>query len=255
MNTRPVRDFTAPVCQPFSFAGDSHGVLLIHGFTGSAAHMRLLGEGLHARGFTVEGVNLPGHAGTMEEMGKTGWQDWLDAAKEAFMSLQQRCTHVSIAGLSMGGCLALILAEQMHPTAIAPISAPMAVQNPFLPLAKLASPFVPQILWRSREGSPYQLDERYDYGYPGFPTRCGADLNHLIKMARKDLHAVQCPVLAVQSCHDETISPDSAEIIMKGVSSETKGTLWLENVPHVCTISAEHENITSAIADHFRKAE
>ncbi|MBQ8556130.1 MAG: alpha/beta fold hydrolase [Clostridia bacterium] len=252
---RPMRDFTDAICQPFHLDGGEHGVLLIHGFTGSAAHMRLLGEGLHARGFTVEGINLPGHATSMEAMGQTGWEDWLNAAKEAFLRLKERCTHVSVAGLSMGGCLALILAEQMQPAAVAPISAPMATRNRMLPLAKYAAPFMPTIWWRSREGSPYTVDDRYDYGYPGFPTKCGGDLYHLIRMARQDLHAVHCPIVAVQSRHDETISGDSADVIMAGVSSEVKGILWLEEVPHVCTISREAENITEALAELFRRAE
>ncbi len=255
MNTRPVRDFSDDVCQPFRFGGDEHGVLLIHGFTGSAAHMRLLGEGLRDKGFTVLGINLPGHAVSMDEMAKTTWEDWLDAAKQAFMTLKRGCRYVSVAGLSMGGCLALILAEQMQPTAVATISAPMAVQQRLLPLAGLAAPFVPRIMWRSREDSPYPLDERYDYGYPGFPTRCGTDLHRLIRMARGDLHAVQCPILAVQSRQDETIAPNSADIILAGVGSEKKGVLWLENVPHVCTISPEHPRIAAAVAELLRTSE
>jgi len=243
------------VCQPFSFRGDDHGVLLLHGFTGSAAHMRLIGEGLHARGFTVEAINLPGHARSMEAMAQTGWQDWLDAAKEAFLRLTKTCKYVRVAGLSMGGCLALLIAQTLQPTAIATISAPMGVLNPLLPFAGIAAPFVRRIMWRSRERSPYPLDERYDYGYPGFPTRCGSDLNRLIRQARRDLHAVQCPVLVVQSRQDETISPDSAEVILNGVSSEKAGVLWLENVPHVCTISPEHERIAQEIARVFRDAE
>lgn len=255
MKTRPERNFSDPLCQPFRLDGDDHGVLLLHGFTGSAAHMRLLGECLHESGFTVEGVNLPGHAVSMEAMGQTGWQDWLDAAKEAFLRMKERCKYVSVAGLSMGGCLALLIAETLQPTAIATISAPMGVQNPLLPFAGIAAPFIRQILWRSREGSPYPVDDRYDYGYPGFPTKCGADLNHLIRMARRDLHAVQCPVIAVQSRHDETISADSAEIIVNGVGSERAGILWLEGVPHVCTISKEHGRIAQQVAKVFREAE
>ena len=255
MKQRPECDFSAPVCQPFRRDGDGHGVLLLHGFTGSAAHMRLLAEDLHARGFTVESINLPGHALTMDEMGRYGWQDWLDAAKEAFRRLQERCEYASVAGLSMGGCLALLIAEQMQPTAIAPISAPMGVQNPMLPFAGVAAPFIRYIMWRSREDSPCPLDARYDYGYPGFPTRCGSDLHRLIRMARRDLHAVQCPVICVQSRQDETISPDSAEVILSGVSTEDAGILWLEDVPHVCTITREHERIADAIAGVFRRAE
>ncbi len=255
MKGRPERAFTDELCQPFLLEGDDHGVLLLHGFTGSAAHMRLLGEGLHQQGFTVQGVNLPGHAASMESMAKTGWQDWLDAAKEAFCSLQRRCRYVSIAGLSMGGCLALLIAEQLHPAAIATISAPMAVKNPLLPFAGLAAPFIPKILWRSRANTPEQLDDRYDYGYPGFPTKCGADLNRLIRMARQDLHAVQCPVLIVQSRDDETILSDSADVIAAGVSSEKVGTLWLKGLPHVCTLSPQTPLIAKRIGDMLRAAE
>ena len=255
MKHRPEKSFSDAVCQPFLLEGGEHGVLLLHGFTGSAAHMRPLGERLHAQGFTVMGVNLPGHARSMEAMAETGWQDWLDVAKEAFHSLQSRCRYASVAGLSMGGCLALLIAQQMQPTAAVAISAPMGVKNPLLPLAGIAAPFMKRVMWRSREGAACPLDERYDYGYPGFPTRCGADLNRLIHMARRDLHAVQCPLLIVQSRQDETISADSAEVISVGVSSDKVGTLWLEGVPHVCTISSALPQIAGAAADLLRQAE
>lgn len=252
---RKERDFSDAACQPFLLEGGDHGVLLLHGFTGSAAHMRPLGEALNRHGFTVMGVNLPGHAVSMDDMARTGWQDWLDAAKDAFLQLQSRCRYASVAGLSMGGCLALLIAQQMHPAAVVTISAPMGVRNPLLPLAGLASAFMPRIMWRSRGDTDLVLDDRYDYGYPGFPTRCGADLQRIIRMARQDLHAVQCPILVVQSRQDATITADSSDVIVNGVSSKTVGTLWLEGVPHVCTLSPQTENIASAMTEMLRKAE
>ena len=99
------------------------------------------------------------------------------------------------------------------------------------------------------------LDQRYDYGYTCFPTRTAADLSKLIHMARQNLYAVTCPILAVQSHADETISADSAEVIVDGVSSQRKGVLYLEEVPHVCTISKEHQHIANAVGELFRKAE
>lgn len=255
MDKRPTKDFSAAECQPFFMEGDGHGVLLIHGFTGSAGHMRLIGEGLHAQGFTVQGINLPGHATSMEDMGRTDWQDWLNAARGAVTELKDKCERVSVAGLSMGGVLTLLLAEEMTLTACAPVSAPMAVQNKLMPFAKLAAPLMPMTWWGGDPQRPSQLDDRYDYGYPGFPTKCAASLSKLIKMARRNLHAITCPILAVQSHADETISADSADVIMAGVSSRVKGTLWLEDVPHVCTISPEHPRIAQAIGELLRKAE
>ena len=248
-------DFSAPEAQPFVFPGDRHGVLLIHGFTGSAGHMRLLGEHLRDKGFTVKGINLPGHATSVEDMGRYGWQQWLQAAKEAFLQLKDSCEYVSVSGLSMGGVLSLILAEQMETTAVAPISAPMAVQNKAMALAGPASLFIKTIQWESNPVRASQLDQRYDYGYAGFPTRCAVDLSRLIKLARRNLYAITCPVLAVQSHADETISADSADVIIHGVSSKQKDILWLDNVPHVCTISVEHQRIADRVAQTFRAAE
>ncbi|MBQ4581552.1 MAG: alpha/beta fold hydrolase [Clostridia bacterium] len=259
MSRRPEKDWKDEICQPFLLKGQArngknHGVLLIHGFTGSAAHMRLLGDKLHAQGFTVMGVNLPGHATDMDDMARCTWDDWLIAAKDAFLQLKERCDYVSVAGLSMGGCLALILAQQLHPTAVAPISAPMGTLAP-LWAATLASPFMKTVWWHARDEKVIPATNEYDRGYPGFRTSCARHLARLIRMARRDLHAVTCHILVVQSHADETITPDSADIILQGVSSRIKGALWLEDAPHVCTISKEADNIANALAELFRRAE
>ena len=247
--------FEAPEAQPFDFAGGEHGVLLIHGFTGSPGHMRLIGEHLRDQGFTVKGICLPGHAQTMQAMADVTWRDWLNAAVEGYEALKKTCRFVSVAGLSMGGCLSLILAERYPLTAVAPISAPMAVQNRMMPFARLAAPFIKTISWGSDPDRPSVLDKRYDLGYAGFPTKSAADLSHLIRLARKNLGSITCPILAVQSHADETIAPESGEVIVARASSTDKRLLWLEGVPHVCTISPEHEHIAAEIGELFRRAE
>ena len=47
--------------------------------------------------------------------------------------------------------------------------------------------------------------QAYDFGYTGFPTAKGADLNRLIRLARQNLFNITCPILCVQSDADETI--------------------------------------------------
>lgn len=254
MPDRTEKSFTDDACRPFLLEGSAaaegaKGVLLLHGFTGTIAHMRPLADRLHALGFTVLGFNLPGHATRLEDMAAVTWADWLEAAKDGVMRLRGQCSSVSVAGLSMGGCLALLLAEQMEVDAVAAISTPMGTRAP-LWLAPLAAPFVPTVHWRSRA----HLDDRYDYGYAGFPTRSGAQLAHLIRMARRDLHAVTCPLLVVQSRGDRTITADSADVILRGAGSGSKSVLWLESVPHVCTLTEEAEHIADAVGEHFLRA-
>lgn len=251
------RAFDSPNCEPFFFQGDDHGVLLIHGFTGSCSHMRLIGDELSKQGFTVMGINLPGHAKSIDEMDKTGMKDWINYSDEKYRELREKCKYVSVAGLSMGGDITLLLAEKYALTAAVPISAPMGVQNKLLPLAGVLSPIVHYISWGDDdpEARANRVIPEYDYGYTGFPTHCAGDLWKIIKKTRKNLAKVSCPVMAVQSHADTTVSRDSADVIISGVSSATKKALWLEEVPHVCTATREYAHIAGEMGKFLREAQ
>lgn len=242
--------------RPFLLPGGEHAVLLTHGFTGSAGHMRPLGDYLNAQGFTVRGILLPGHGTDLKDMHATGWREWLGAELTAVRELKEKYRYVSVAGLSMGGCLSLIAAEQTAVTACVTISAPMKTQQKFTWAAPIAALFMPEIMWKNGAvNEKTRLMPEYNIGYPGMPTARVADLNHLMKQARKNLYSVTCPLLSVQSHADETISADSAEIIQQGAASAVKRLVWVEDVPHVCTISREMEHIGREMADFLRKAE
>ncbi|MBE5786444.1 MAG: alpha/beta fold hydrolase [Clostridiales bacterium] len=239
---------------PFSFPQGEHGVLLIHGFTGSPAHMLPLGEALHKEGFAIQGLLLPGHGTSPRDMGQVGWQDWLQAARLAAREMAGKYGHFSVAGLSMGGVLALLLAQEMDLTACVSIAAPMKTLNRFRWLAPLGSLFHPMIE-KQADGPRPGMDERYDVGYTAYPTKSVHDLSVLMGKARQHLSLIHCPLLAVQSRKDETVTPDSPEIILQGISSSVKASLWLEEAPHVCTISPEYPRIAQAITEFLRKAE
>lgn len=247
MKTYEENPFDADCCQPFFFPGGPKGILLLHGFTGSVSHMRPLADLLAGMGYTVQGINLPGHATTEAGMARSGWKQWLDASRSALIELRKHCPVVTVAGLSMGGVISLLLAEEGLPDACVTLSAPMATQNKWIGLSRIVAPIKPRISWappEERKTLPYAA---YDFGYSGFPTAKAADLNRLIHMARKNLSHITCPVLAVQSRKDGTISPDSAEVILQGVSSVMKQKLMLADAPHVCTLSSELPDISNAM--------
>ena len=240
--------------RPFLLEGGEDAILLTHGFTGSAAHMRPLGEYLHAQGFTVRGILLPGHGTSLREMRDSRWQDWLNAELTAVRELKEKYRTVTVAGLSMGGCLSLIAAEQMPVDACVTISAPMKTQQKFTWAAPALALFMPEILWKNGAVNDKRwLDPEYNIGYAGMPTARVADLNHIMKQARKNLYSLTCPLLSVQSHGDETISADSADIIQQGAASQVKQMLWLDEVPHVCTISREEDNIGQTMTDFLRQ--
>ena len=55
---------------------------------------------------------LPGHGTRWQELNRTTWHDWYAEDERALLELRERCETVVVMGLSMGGTLALRLAEQ-----------------------------------------------------------------------------------------------------------------------------------------------
>lgn len=85
--------------------------LLLHGYMGSTRELRPLAEALAAAGVTVRAELLPGfgEAGR-PQLGRVRLEDWLDAARRAWLEVTQGVTHRTLVGFSMGGALALALA-------------------------------------------------------------------------------------------------------------------------------------------------
>src|SRR5262244_3846160 len=72
--------------------------------------MRPLGEALAARGFPVRAVCLAGHGTDLESLARTSWADWFASVSDGLDRLQADVPRVAIAGMSLGGLLALHLA-------------------------------------------------------------------------------------------------------------------------------------------------
>lgn len=239
--------FSLPQAQPFDFPQGDHGVLLIHGFTGSPSHMRLIGDGLRARGFAVRGIQLPGHGTSPKDMAKASFRDYFQCVREHALDMRRKYKTLTVSGLSMGGCLALWAAERMKADYCVPIAAPMKTTARFRSLAPLLSPVYPMVHKRA-DGARDTLNADYDIGYDSYPTKCVHDLNVVIAKARRDLSLIRCPVLVIQSRGDQTVTQDSPRIILNSVSSERKDQLWLKAAPHVCTISPEYPVIAEKMA-------
>ena len=52
------------------------GVLLLHGFSGSPASIRPVGDWLADHGVSSVGPRLPGHGTSWQDLERTTWQDW-----------------------------------------------------------------------------------------------------------------------------------------------------------------------------------
>jgi carboxylesterase len=248
----------APHADPFFSDGtpDSSrrrvGVLLSHGFTGSPASMVPWGQYLSEQGYAVSVPLLPGHGTTWQEMCGTTFQDYEDALEEEFDTLAARADVVVVGGLSMGGCLALSLAER-RPADVAglvlvnPAVASTNKQLLAVPLLKHLVKAMPAI------GNDIKKPGVSEYAYDKTPLKPLHSMVRAWKQVRADLPKVTAPVLLFRSAGDHVVDPSSARLILAGVSSTDTSERILENSYHVATLDNDAPQIFEESADFIRK--
>lgn len=222
--------------EPFAHDGSTHiGVLLCHGFTGTPASMRPWGRHLADTGFTVRCPRLPGHGTSWPELNRTRWVDWYGCVRAQLRQLTEHCEHVFVFGQSMGGTLALRLAQEFT-TGIAGL----VLVNPSVTtlrknakLLPVLSRFVPSIRGLGGDIAKPGVVEQ---SYPRVPLRAAASVNQLWRLVRSDLAAVTVPLLLAHSIVDHVVEPINSRIVLDGVATTNVTELLLRDSFHVATL-------------------
>lgn len=241
-----------PMSRPFTFEGSkAHGVLVLHGFTATPGTVLPLGEAIAKEGHYVRGILLPGHGTVIQDMENTRWHDWLTAALQTFDEMSAICEKVSVVGLSMGGTLTLLLAEQRPVYKAVPIAAALKPIQKHTKLARFVWRVKPYMFDEAPKNKPDFLNE-YNLSYCCTPVRNVPDLNRLMSMAKSGLPKITCPILAVQAGQDQSVHPDSAKWIILRSSSTQKQLIVLPKSPHVCTLGCERELLFQKVTDFLK---
>lgn len=229
---------------------NNKAVLLLHGYTGAPSEMRPLGDYLHALGYTVSCVRLPGHGTSIKDLEATTATDWYGAAEAACKDLLARFDSVYVAGLSMGGLLAMKLAAKLPVKKAAFISAPIFVQDKRAPLLTFLRFFIHYL---PKHKKNYQKLQKYCISYAKMPTKPLVSLFKLLNECKNKLLAeIQIPCLVLQSKTEHTVQPRSAEYIYnKLAAAASRRLVWFEHSGHILTLDREHEAVFKAIADFF----
>ena len=231
-----------PGAEPFEAAGGPAGVLLCHGFTGSPQSLRGWADYLAGHGLTVSLPRLPGHGTTWQDMARTGGDDWFAEVDDAFGKLASQCEQVFVLGLSMGGCLALRLAQ----TRGGAVRGLVLVNPSLAPDTRLflLAPALKYVL-RSLPGvaSDIKKPDTKELGYDRVPVRAAATLPKLWSTTVSRLGDVAQPVLVYRSTTDHVVGPASMRTLLAGVPS---GQVTVRDLPdsyHVATLDNDAETI------------
>ncbi len=231
--------------EPWSFVADdsTSGALVLHGFTGNPGSMRGLAEALAADGSHVELPLLAGHGTAMEDMLDTTWADWTASVDAAYERLRQRCDRIVVAGLSMGGTLALWVAAR-RPDVCALICINPATQpQPDELLVGAQAMLDGGTIVIPGIGSDIADPDVTENSYPGTPLPC------LISFAKdglatlhNDFATMTMPLLLMTSPQDHVVDPVQSDFLAANYGGPVT-RISLQRSYHVATQDYDRELI------------
>jgi carboxylesterase len=264
---------SAIVDRSFRYGDGEAAVLLIHGLTGTPVEMQAVGRGLAAKGFSVYGMQLPGHCGSELDLLKTGWRDWYSGVEAAWRDVASRHTDVFVAGLSMGALMAMHLAAQW-PGKIRGLglySTTLIYDGWAIP--RLA--FLLPLFLRTPIANRYRFIENYPYGIKndrlrqvihaamvsgqsaaagnlGMLGRSLRELRQLIAVVKSEMRFVRAPALVLQAREDDVTSPKNSEYVARRLGGPVR-LEYLDDCYHMITIDQQRDDVIRLSAEFFSR--
>ena len=253
-------------------------VLILHGFGDTPQTVRYLADHLHRQGFTVRAPLLAGHGRTLREFSESTGVQWLAAAEGELLALQAEYDRVAIVGVSMGGALAVILAERAaagpdRPSASAaaalggraPISrilrSPVALVliAPYLSMRAHArqlatwhwvlSPFIHYLPSREEASIRDAEERRSNRGFGTVTPGLLSELQRIVARADAALPAVAVPTLVIHSRGDNRIDADAALRSFDRLGASEKRIEWIDGAGHVITVDVGRGRVFDLTAE------
>lgn len=227
--------------KPFTFEAGERAVLLLHGFTGNTADVRMLGRYLQERGYTCHAPQYKGHGVPPEELVHTGPDDWWKDVMDGYNYLKEKGHEkIAVAGLSLGGVFSLKLGYTVPVKGIIPMCAPMYIKSEetmYEGVVAYAKKYK-QFEGKSDEEVKEEIEQ-----FKKTPMNTLKALQELIAEVRQNVDMIYTPTFVVQARHDEMINTDSANIIYNEVESDHKKIKWYEDSTHVITLDKERDQL------------
>ena len=249
-------DLTSP-SKDLQFDAGPHAVLMLHGLGAAPLELSKLAQEAHQEGFSVRVPNIDGYCyGTPNR----SWIHWRDQVLEHYWFCRKNFETVSLLGVSMGGTLALLLAELESPTCVVSLATALGYDGWAIPWYHGLISVAQWIPFSSR----YQYAEREPYGLKNRETRAmvkrmmksqhisevGAEIlplqliiegKKLIRAVKARPDRIQSPIMFMHSVDDESVHVRNPENIFRRVASADKEFVYLGDSYHMITIDNERD--------------
>jgi carboxylesterase len=271
-----LKPYQSPEHQSFQLGQGPGGVLLIHGFPGTPAEVRGIGEALADSGWHARGPLLPGFGPDIVNLAQKQRKDWLEAVGTEWEALLADHDPCVLIGFSMGGALALHLAQHIPPGRLVLIS-------PFWRLPGLLPRLVPVLKMVLPEMRPFKdadfdapevqagfqrllpdidLDDPEVRGYLQeeitLPLSVIDEVFRLGAEAHRLAKAVSVPTLVIQGRDDQMVRPELTRKLVKRLGDgQLDGQLVYREIggPHelIHEGSEQQSEVIELISDFLKK--
>lgn len=217
--------YSGPEHQPFEIGdGRTGGVLLIHGFPGSPAEVRRIGELMAEHGWRAHGILLPGFGADIPNLNLRRRADWVRTAQTAWDRLRATHQPAALLGYSMGGALALNLSSRSQDRLVlaAPFWRLPGIIPVLLPLIRRVMPNMHPFR-KANFGDP-RLREQFDRILPGIdlddpqvrqtiqdefvlPLRAMEEVIRMGRQAYRQAPKLAAQALVLQGAQDVLVRP------------------------------------------------
>ncbi len=232
-------------------AGNEKAILFIHGYPTTPHMYKEVAKYSSENGFDVYAPLIPTFGSCLEDFTKTNFSSWFGFIENYYSKLRREYKKLYVVGVSMGGAMALKIAEVEtefnKPDGIAVLSAPVVynsikdhvVTNPASTLLRIIKIFKKSINGRCVTYIANENDgAEYWHGYRGlFPSQA-LSLIYNLKEIRKNLDKVDVPVIAIHDLTDKTVKYKNHKIIEKEIRS--KNTKFITTEMDSSSINSHH---------------
>lgn len=250
--------FQGPEHLPFLWPGGAPAALLVHGFPGTPAEMRPLGEALHKAGWTVQGLLLPGFGPQIATLDERRTGDWAAAAEEALCALKHDHSPILLVGYSMGAALAVGAAARATPDGLILLAPFWWTGSPLQrALGALLRPLLPRS-FRPLRRADFANPQLRRFVANFFPQ---ADLDN--PQTQEDLRQIDVPLSIVnqvritgRTAYDQAPGVETPLLIVQGKHDEIVRLRFTRRLmkrfphsPRYLEVDADHDLVRPAHTD------
>lgn len=225
-------------------------VICLHGFLTTVYEVKPVAEALHAAGINAACLLLPAHGIKDEALAKklvleVDYTEWLESVRTEIKRARQYYKKVYVYGQSMGGALALCMAEEGLIDAC-------ATTAPAIQLYGIANVMVKLFGWLTKPISFKYNKHYFNEIYLFASFRALKQVWKLGKHAREGLAKIDIPYLECQAALDDTVNVKGVTKLLQQYVKNVE-IKWFKG-GHTMPLDEDAEAVKKEIVDFFCRA-